>query len=49
MNLSSIQNRNKLMDIENRRVDAKGEGKRKGVGWTESLGLVDVDCCIWSG
>ena len=33
------------MDMENRFV-AKGEGE--GVGWTESVGLVDANYCIWS-
>ena len=37
----------KLMDMENRPVAAKGEGER--VGWMTSLGLVDVNYCIWSG
>ena len=37
----------KLMDLENRLVDAKGEGK--GVGWIESLGLIDADYCSWNG
>ena len=32
--LKYLQNRNRLMDIENRRVVAKGEGE--GVGWTGS-------------
>ena len=35
------------MDMENRLVVAKGE--REGVGWTESLGLVEANYCIWSG
>ena len=38
--------KNKLMDMENRLV-AKGEGE--GVGWTESVGLVDANYCIWNG
>ena len=33
----SKQKQNKLMDMENRLVAAKGE--EKGVGWTGSLGL----------
>ena len=37
----------KLMDLENRLMIAKGEGK--GVGWTGSLGLTDANYCIWSG
>ena len=35
------------MDIENRLVVAKGEAE--GVGWTESVRLVDVDYYIWNG
>ena len=31
-----------LMSLENRLVVSMGEG----VGWTESLGLVDADYCI---
>ena len=38
MNLT--KNRNKLMNIENRPVVAKGEGE--GGGWTRSLVLVDA-------
>ena len=36
----------KLMDLENRLVVAKGEGK--GVGWTRNLELTDANYCIWS-
>ena len=36
---SSVKNVNKLMDMENRFVVAKGEG----VGWTGSLGLVNAN------
>ena len=36
----------KLMDLENRLVVAKG--KREGVGWTGSLGLIDANSCMWS-
>ena len=39
-----LQNRNKLTDIENRLVVAKGEGE--GEGWTGSLGLVDANYYI---
>ena len=39
MNL--LQNRNRLTDIENRLVVAKGE--RREVGWTGSLGLTDAN------
>ena len=35
------------MDLENRRVVAKGEGK--GVGWTGDVGLIDADYCLWNG
>ena len=35
-----LQNRNRLTDIENRLVVAKGS--REGVGWTGSLELVDA-------
>ena len=44
MNLST---KKKLVDLENRFVVTKGEGE--GVGWTESLGLIDANYCIWSG
>jgi len=43
MNLSK-KNRNRLTDMENRFVIAKGEGE--GVGWTGSLGLVDANYCV---
>ena len=43
MNLSIEK---KLMDLENRLVVAKGEGK--GVAGTGSLGLVDANYCLWS-
>ena len=42
-----MQNRNKLVDIENRCVVAMGEAE--GVGWAGSLRLVDANYCIWSG
>ena len=38
------QNRNRLTDMENRFVVAKGE--EQGVRWTESLGLVDANYYI---
>ena len=41
--------RNKLMDLENRLVVAKGEGEGEGVGWTGRLGLIDANYCIGSG
>ena len=34
-------------DIQKIFAVANGEGE--GVGWTGSLGLVDVNCCIWNG
>ena len=37
----------KIMDMENRLVVAKGEEER--MGGTGSLGLIDANCCIWSG
>ena len=43
MNLSTEK---KCMDLENRRVVAKGEGE--GVGWTGSLWLIDTNSYIWS-
>ena len=42
MNLSTEK---KIMDMEIRLVVAKGEG----VGWTENLGLVDENYCLWNG
>jgi len=45
MNLSTEK---KIMDLENRLVVAKGEGK--GVGWIGSLGLIDANYyCLWNG
>ena len=44
INLSTAK---KIMDMENRLVVAKGEGK--GVGWTGNLGLIDSNYCIWNG
>ena len=44
MNLSTEK---KIMDLENRLVVAKGE--EEGVGWIGSLGLIDVDYCLWNG
>ena len=37
----------KIMDLENRLVVAKGEGK--GVGWIRSLGFIDANHCLWNG
>ena len=44
MNLST---ENKLMDLENRLVVAKGEGE--GVGWIWNLVFTDANYCIWNG
>ena len=44
MNLSTEK---KIMDLENRLVVAKGEGK--GGGWMGSLGLIDADYGLWNG
>ena len=41
INLSTAK---KIMDIENRLVVAKREGKR--VGGTGNLGLIDADYCL---
>ena len=35
------------MDLEKRLAVAKGE--MEGVGWSENLGLIDANYCIWSG
>ena len=40
-----LQNRNRLIDIENRLVVAKRDGG-EGEEWTGSLGLVDANYCI---
>ena len=44
---ANLSTEKKLMDLENRHLVAKGDGE--GVGWIESLGLVDANYCIWSG
>ena len=44
MNLSTEK---KIMDLENRLVVAKGEGK--GVGWIGSLGLIEANYCLSNG
>ena len=44
MNLSTEK---KIMDMENRLVVAKGEGKR--VGGAGNLGLKDANYCLWNG
>ena len=41
-NCTYLQSRNRLIDIENRLVVAKGEGE----GWTGSLGLADANYYI---
>ena len=45
MILSTKQKHTK--DMESRLVVAKG--RKKGVAWTESLGLMDANCYIWNG
>ena len=42
-----LSTENKLMDLKNRLVVAKGECE--GVGWTGSLGLIEANYCIWNG
>ena len=44
MNLSIKE---KVMDLQNSLVVAKGEGE--GVGWIGSLGLMDENYCLWNG
>ena len=44
MNLSTEK---KTMDLEN--VFTVSKGKEKGVGWIGSLGLMDVNYCLWNG
>ena len=39
----------KIMDMENRLVVSKGEGKGEGVGWTGNLGLTGANYCVWNG
>ena len=43
--MTCLLNINKLIDIKNRLVVAKGEG----IGWTGSLGLVVANYFIWTG
>jgi len=45
----NISTEKKIMDLENRLVVAKGEEEGEGVGWTGSLGLIDVNYCLWDG
>ena len=40
----NISTENKIMDLENRLMVAKGEGDRGE--WMGSLGLIDADCCL---
>ena len=44
MNLSTEK---KIMDLENRLVVAKGEGK--GVGRIGNLVLIHANYCLWNG
>ena len=41
------QKRNRLIDVDNRLVVAKGKGE--GEGWTRDLGLVDANYYILNG
>ena len=43
--VDSLQNRNRLTDVENRFVIAEGNGS-VGEGWTGSLGLADANYYI---
>ena len=43
----TLSTEEKIMDVENRLVVAKGEGE--GVGWIGSLGLMVADYCLWNG
>ena len=45
----NISTEKKIMDLENKLVVAKGEGKGEGEGWIGSLGLIDADFCLWNG
>jgi len=51
--LFSIQRDHGILELggtlENRLVVAKGEEEGEGVGWTGSLGLIDVNYCLWDG
>ena len=42
-----LSTENKIMNLENRLVAAKGKGE--GVGYIGNLGLIDVDSCLWNG
>ena len=41
----SFHTKQKILDMENRLVIAKGEG----VGWTGNRGLTDANFCLWNG
>ena len=43
----NVSTEKKIIDLENRLVVAKEEGE--GVGWIGSLGLMDVNYCLWNG
>ena len=43
----TLSTEKKIMDMENGLVVAKG--KREGVGWTGSVGLIDANYCLWNG
>ena len=42
----NISTEKKIMDLENRLVVAKGEGKE--LGWIGSLGLIEANYCFWN-
>ena len=46
MNLSTEK---KIMDLQNRLVVVKEDGKGEGVGLLGSLELIDINYCLWNG
>ena len=42
----NLSTEEKIMDLENRLVVAKGDGE--GVEWLWSLGLMDANYCLWN-
>ena len=44
---ANLSTEKKIIDLENKLVVTKGEGE--GVGWLESLGLLDTNYCLWNG
>ena len=43
----NLSTENKIMDMENRLVVAKGE--EDGVGWTGHWELINANYCLWNG